>query len=1408
MKESKMSKSNNKATRSKNHILITLLPYLIVCTFLITSFYFFQGIQVSNNQGNQGNQAEYELLNTYKNYLNNIQTLLIRILKRPNAPTRDIIFEELEKTIKEWKDDNAIDMAHSLKSFVSDIAILNQEIENSFTEITIAQQVNTKTSERIERLNKEVEKDIHNVKSIVSKLSQKVSGLEDNYFRDIEKNIINAFSSIKIQNHTWSKKLEQELDQLNILLKNTIESIQKIMNCRIYVQAIKDLILSAVYTTNTSDIKTINNDIDLLFNTIQIVLNQLDNQKKLSLLRNQLKSCQDLIIQFVNHKINIIESGKFVQTAQDAKILSLKYKLITNIELMTHQLKQYKDDVERQKFNDLSTKLNQVINSIGDLKLDDRLNDIRSKLNKVHSFYNIRKLIYELSLKINKLVSPANINAPTLTDNEIRPLCEKLNKAIRNSSTLRKIFSKSYYYNLMKEIDSIHNKIKEISNIRKDLDVIHRKIEYKSKNKEYVIKNAFVKTNQSLIKILESIQAIEKKISECQLIIKKTNMKQYDQYAHKMIILASIFSILLICSLLLRYRYELRDLKIQTDGKDGKVARAALKASVKRKLIFSAIFLLIISLSFNALLSLGSLEKLYVESTVSQYQIIGTDLQRNIDRSLRYGKKIDKFVRMNKMLSDTQYSLTTKYIKDQTHTQWQDIDLNVSIALPGWKTIYSTNKNFIGKHIPERVQIDYSDVIKDNESNSKSNWTEYKDRYYITLPVKGGESKEWAGTVIIDFNDTQIRTFLKDIFFINMRIIGTILVFGSILLFISLNFIVNRAKNELPRILISIVMLSIIGISQAIFSYINSSEFKKFYLQINIQKAEIMTAMLKEDVDYLLDKGVKINKLVKMENMLKEVIDVSPELEDISIYDANNDILHLANKDHAIDFVRSNKELKAQALTHSVRDPEFQLKKQLTQTSKENNESPQLVNKGAIITNISKKSLFDKIFEIRIDSITVLIISFLFMVELLIMIFRIIQSSGRSKGAKPKIEFSDIRPVTFIYFFSFDLCISFLPLYMEQLYIPMFGLSKDIVLSLPIAGEMFFAGITAIIVGWLLDRINWHLPFIYGLIICSLSSFYSWLSPDAYHFLFARCLTGIGYGLAFMAGQGFVVSYTDSKTKTQGLTQLFAGLMAGSICGGAAGAMIADRIGYAPIFFVSGMLLIVTVLYTLYFMRSGFQKKVVEKKAVIEGIEKEKQGLSLIFNFIFNRNIFSLLILGILPTAFSIVGYINFFYPVYLNRLGETQSNIGRIYMIYGLCLIYIAPFLSKFVDRSDNKKLFIVITGLIGGLAFTTYYFTAGLWATVITVLLLGISSSFDASRTYALNLKITKTLGEGTAMGIFNLAEKIGQVVGPIIFGFFFITASVNKTMAAFGIVYIIITLLFMLTAQSDKKLKQLNR
>ncbi|MCP4397639.1 MAG: hypothetical protein GY801_10120, partial [bacterium] len=86
---------------------------------------------------------------------------------------------------------------------------------------------------------------------------------------------------------------------------------------------------------------------------------------------------------------------------------------------------------------------------------------------------------------------------------------------------------------------------------------------------------------------------------------------------------------------------------------DDKQQQTQKKQPMKFRLIISAVMLLVLALGFNALLSLNSLEKLYVESIASQYSAIGKDLQRNVEKALRFGKPIEKFIGMEKLLEET-----------------------------------------------------------------------------------------------------------------------------------------------------------------------------------------------------------------------------------------------------------------------------------------------------------------------------------------------------------------------------------------------------------------------------------------------------------------------------------------------------------------------------------------------------------------------------------------------------------------------------------------------------------------------------------------------------------------------------------------------------------------------------------
>ena len=210
--------------------------------------------------------------------------------------------------------------------------------------------------------------------------------------------------------------------------------------------------------------------------------------------------------------------------------------------------------------------------------------------------------------------------------------------------------------------------------------------------------------------------------------------------------------------------------------------------------------------------------------------------------------------------------------------------------------------------------------------------------------------------------------------------------------------------------------------------------------------------------------------------------------------------------------------------------------------------------------------------DIAMDSLTVLVISILFSVEMLILIFKYVErqiQNSLEKGSAGVVHYGVMRPIAFLFLFGVDISISFVPLHMQSLYIPFLGLSRDTIMGLPISAEFLFAGIGILISGGWLDRRGWHEPFIGGLLLASLGFVYSGLAPNALHFIVSRGFVGLGYGLGLMAAQAFVINYSDSKTKTQGLANLLAGIFAGGICGGAAGAMMAEMVGYRMTFYLA-----------------------------------------------------------------------------------------------------------------------------------------------------------------------------------------------------------------------------------------------
>lgn len=806
--------------------------------------------------------------------------------------------------------------------------------------------------------------------------------------------------------------------------------------------------------------------------------------------------------------------------------------------------------------------------------------------------------------------------------------------------------------------------------------------------------------------------------------------------------------------------------------------------ALRIKILGIAILLLILAQAFNASLSISSFEKLYRNSLISSYQVVARDLQRNVKTAIRFGKPIDKFIGMTRLMEEVKHNIPELH--------------NVSVSLPNGKVLYSLREELVGASMPGDLRIDFGGMEKTSPDDTTAQAILFQDKYYILLPIRDA-SKKWVGTIYISFEEQLIIDKIKEIIRGNLKGLGLTTLISSIILACGLFFFISfKEGQKLQKLRIYLILLLILGGAQIYYSASNTKDFRNNYLDITRAKTGQLGKLLKEDIEYLLSKGIQINRLFKIDVLMSEIIDATPEIGDMRILDKEDELLYLANTQGIVNIQRDTTP-KSSAIQGVERDEAFEVLLPL-QKEKE--------TEGFLRVRLSREVIGAKIKEIILDSITVVTISLLFLVELvilfLILLTKELAKTGQGKPGEDNSNiYGMIRPAVFIFMFSMDLSISFIPLYMEKLYKPILGLSKDIIIGLPISTEMFCAGIMLIVAGIWMDRRGWREPFVTGIICCSLGAFLSGTAANGIEFIFARGIVGIGYGLALMAAQGFIFGTTYSKNRAQGIASLFAGIYAGSICGGAIGAMLAERIGYAAVFFVATCGMILPILLVITIMR-GVSKRASRTVAPQE-IVKETTRLKNFLKFISNRNVLSLLLFNSIPGALCLVGFLYYVTPIYLNRVGTSQSNIGRILMIFGFFMIYASPLISRYVDRSENKKTYIILSGVLSGLGLIVFYFFSGFMATALVILMIGLSSSFGiSSRTaYVLSLRITQEVGVGEAMGTYRALERLGQVLGPLALGAAITMAGIEKGVALVGALFIVITFFFLIGAKSEKVL-----
>ncbi|MTI83407.1 MAG: MFS transporter [Firmicutes bacterium] len=720
------------------------------------------------------------------------------------------------------------------------------------------------------------------------------------------------------------------------------------------------------------------------------------------------------------------------------------------------------------------------------------------------------------------------------------------------------------------------------------------------------------------------------------------------------------------------------------------------------KILLLAVGLLVVIMAFTGILNHMTFVDNYNKSLVNTYSVAGNELVRKIEYALKYGKSINNFYGM----SDTLNKL--KEIVNEVD--------QVNVISPAGEVLYDLDGFVANAYVP--AQLLKTATFQQGAINDNCSYQSHAGKHHIFLKISDNDSGYVASLDMV-FPENSFLGFNNDYTKQLVAYVAGIALTALSLLYILLfrtRLLTGDNKVNRKRILVTLVV--VLGSVQLFYCGINYYLFKNAYGDLALQSKSFVEHTVAQNIEDVYRKGISLEYVDGLEEYLGKI-------------------------ESGIQLVESVSIIKPGSGEGAVID------------------SGNYQEVALISAKISAAYIDRLMFRILLDMLTVWVISFFFMIELTLLGI-IVMSRQRAQGNNQKVSREIphapglIRGLTFIVNICVFMSITFVPIVMQNLYRPILGLPRDVVLGLPISAEMLGGIMAIVLAGWLIDKKGWQTIFYTGALLLVAGNLFSGIASSAGLFIFSRAIAGLGIGFILMTLRSLAVSLPE---KNSAIAQFSAGSIAGLNCGAVIGGMLADRIGYHTVFYLSATMVIFVFVYVY---------KLMADLNIEHRTTSEISAWNKFTNFISDKSALFFLLLIFIP--FFVAGaFMDYYFPLLAKANNLTQSDISRAFLLNGLCVIYLGPVLTKFVTRNLGDKKSMLISLFIVVCALATFTLFGTIPAAFVTLILLGVAESFGVATqtSYFMNLESVRDLEINKAIAYFSVMVNAGRMAGPIIFG-----------------------------------------
>ncbi|MDR1299176.1 MAG: MFS transporter [Oscillospiraceae bacterium] len=392
---------------------------------------------------------------------------------------------------------------------------------------------------------------------------------------------------------------------------------------------------------------------------------------------------------------------------------------------------------------------------------------------------------------------------------------------------------------------------------------------------------------------------------------------------------------------------------------------------------------------------------------------------------------------------------------------------------------------------------------------------------------------------------------------------------------------------------------------------------------------------------------------------------------------------------------------------------------------------------------------------LTVASATAVLVMLIIEIMLLLDYFERRSSYGRGRERRRSARLP-LRSLVFVAYAADSIQDAFVAVYADRLYAPVGGLPQEIGAALPMSVQLLAMAAASFICGAALRRGDTRRAVLAGL-FAEMAGFALCAAVETYAALIAgKALIGCGLGLVAMSANSAAAQERGEMRAGQ-FASIAAGILAGVTVGAGIGSVALSFWGFRQVFALGAAIIAPGAVLAVYCKQD---------RRMPRGAAPDRVGIGFA-DFIRDREIIGFLLLVLAPFMMSLA-FRGYFFPIFSVGSGVSETNIGRLYMLSGMIVIYAGPQMTRVLISRLGGRWTVVFASALACGAILLFAAAPTVRSAVAGIMLLSLAASFGyaAQSDYYSGRKAVKEYGESEAMGVYSIFDNGGQILGPIVY------------------------------------------